>query len=76
MESIGAFMQWHGTPGVVWPELLANAGYISVEHQQGLWQNVHDWCKEVIGYEHYSWTGSTFWFETKEHALMFKLCWG
>lgn len=40
-----------------------------------LWPEVHQWCKEQFGEEHYAWTGSIFWFDNTENALQFALKW-
>lgn len=55
------------------------AGYYSVK--AGLlgvrdeWQEMHRWCRDCVGEDHYSWTGSTFWFENQRDAIMFALRW-
>lgn len=39
------------------------------------WQEVHVWCKEQFGEDHYTWTGSRFWFDRTEDAALFALKW-
>ena len=46
-------------------------GYIG--HQQ--WQEVHAWCQQHFGEDHYCWTGSRFWFDRSEDAILFALRW-
>jgi hypothetical protein len=62
-----------------WARRLAEAGYFgvkvgghSIEHE---WPNIHRWCEDQFGKNHYSWTGSTFWFETDRDAVLFALRW-
>lgn len=68
----------HSTAARVQEEYQA-AGYHPVElGTLGLvneWQECHRWCREHIGEDHYSWTGSTFWFETDKAAVLFALRW-
>lgn len=39
------------------------------------WTTVHAWCRDHIGEDHYTWTGSRFWFENEQDAVMFLLRW-
>jgi hypothetical protein len=39
------------------------------------WADVHRWCEEHIGKEHYTWTGSRFWFDNIDNATLFALKW-
>lgn len=39
------------------------------------WQEVHAWCKNHFGEDHYTWTGSRFWFEQEHDAVLFALRW-
>ena len=58
--------------------LFVKKGYHSVllgVKSHLMWPDVHDWCKQNIGEQHYSWTGSRFWFEHREHAVWFALKW-
>jgi len=59
-----------------WNGLLEKQGYASAnlsgDHH---WPEVHDWCRKQFGADHYTWTGSRFWFETQEAALLFVLKW-
>lgn len=59
-------------------ELLSQAGYFNVllgSDGHRLWNHVHNWCKDNIGEDHYTWNGSLFWFETVEDASLFALYW-
>lgn len=62
-----------------WSCEFRQAGYFPAElTMRGCitnWQAAHNWCKTEIGEDHYSWTGSVFWFEREEHAVMFILKW-
>lgn len=71
--------QWdHTAAGVVRAE-YSQAGYYPVKLGMlgvvGEWQECHRWCREHVGEQHYSWTGSTFWFETEQAAALFALRW-
>lgn len=61
----------------VWNELFQGAGYYSVDVSMMTidWTGCHAWCQQQYGADHYSWTGSTFWFETEQDALLFALRW-
>ena len=39
------------------------------------WTETQKWCQDTFGSKHYTWTGSYFWFETSEDAMMFALRW-
>jgi hypothetical protein len=39
------------------------------------WSEIHRWCSDQFGSAHYSWTGSTFWFEDEKDAILFALRW-
>ncbi len=61
-----------------WRHAYEAQGYYSVligEEAHLHWNLVHRWCEENVGREHYSWTGSRFWFEKSEDAVMFSLRW-
>lgn len=59
-----------------WNIRFRNAGYYSVEATNlSQWTQVHAWCEEQFGKEHYSWSGTTFWFERSDHAMWFALKW-
>lgn len=45
----------------------------SASHQQ--WTEVHAWCQEHVGEQHYAWTGSRFWFDQEKDAMLFALKW-
>lgn len=57
-------------------EILQQAGFYSATVGNHNWPGVHEWCKQQFGKDHYTWTGSRFWFETKEAAVLFTLRWG
>lgn len=59
-----------------WGEAMKNSGYETVVFRSLAWQEAHDWCKKVCGEEHYSWSGSNFFFTRRSDALMFKLIYG
>ncbi len=61
-----------------WSYRFRDAGYFCVHptvDSMSKWPNMHEWCHEQFGREHYSWTGSTFWFETEKAAILFTLRW-
>lgn len=39
------------------------------------WQDLHQWCRQQFNRDHYTWTGSTFWFENEKDAVLFTLRW-
>lgn len=58
--------------------ILMHQGYPSVllgRQGHDSWKEVHQWCKELYGEEHYTWTGSRFWFENDCDAMWFALRW-
>ncbi len=59
-----------------WNQRFRDAGYYSalpgnLEH----WGQIHQWCRDHIGEQHYCWAGSTFWFESKKDQVLFLLRW-
>ncbi len=65
----------HSQPGL-WHQRFRAAGYRPVEvglHHSG--QDIHEWCCDQFGEDHYVWTGSKFWFETEQAAVLFALRW-
>ena len=62
-----------------WDLRFRDAGYYGVDlsaHGGRGRRELHEWCKEHIGHQHYAWTGtSMFWFETESSAVMFALKW-
>ena len=66
-----------GLPSLVdWDKLLDDAGYYSVHiSSYKHWREVMTWCNEVIGEDHYTWTGYTLWFERERDAVIFALRW-
>ena len=69
--------EMHGQITAVTRDMLRDAGYIPVNlnHNLGVWGTVHDWCQKNLGAHHYTWTGSTFWFDDPEKASLFALRW-
>jgi len=60
-----------------WGSVFAEGGYYSVVPASiSQWQELHEWCNQTFGREHYAWSGNNFWFETPEDATMFALRWG
>jgi hypothetical protein len=58
--------------------LFVKKGYHSVVlgfDAHRMWPEVHDWCKQNIGEQHYVCTGSRFWFEREQDAVWFALRW-
>lgn len=65
-------------PPARWSCEFRQAGYFPATLPVGeisKWQAAHQWCKQEIGVDHYSWTGNQFWFEREDHAVMFLLKW-
>ena len=61
-----------------WASRLKDAGYIGIPlngRYMSEWPKVHEWCNTHIGESHYTWTGSTFWFENQKDANWFALRW-
>lgn len=56
-------------------DILLNAGFIPVTLNRYYGKELHDWAMEKIGWENYNWTGSTFWFNNKQDAILFALRW-
>jgi hypothetical protein len=59
-----------------WNTRFRDAGYYSAQPgnlQQ--WGQIHQWCCDQFGEQHYCWSGSTFWFESKKAAVLFLLRW-
>lgn len=66
-------------PLVTDAEIFEQAGFYSVSlgnNWGAEWPDIHKWCQEKFGREHYTWTGSTFWFENEKDAILFALKWG
>lgn len=61
---------------VLWSDLLSKNGYYYVDLANSThWSTIHSWCNSNFGMDHYAWTGSRFWFETHENAVLFALRW-
>ena len=36
---------------------------------------IGQWCVDKFGSEHYSWDGTSWWFDSEENAVLFALRW-
>jgi len=63
----------------IWNIRFRDAGYYGIEASResvrDYWQEMHQWCEQQFGREHYAWTGSTFWFDSGRAAVLFTLRW-
>ena len=57
-----------------WNSVFEDQGYYSVLLRPRN-KECYEWCAEQFGKEHFAWTGSKFFFETEQDAIMFKLRW-
>jgi hypothetical protein len=55
--------------------LFKQIGYHSVVVDVNNWREVHQWCKDNIDKDEYTWTGEVFWFRDDRQALLFSLAW-
>lgn len=61
---------------VNWELRFQEAGYHSIGLTRlSMWPEIHEWCKQHVGKQHYAWTGNVFWFETEQAAALFALRW-
>lgn len=68
--------QWdHSTAARVQEEYQTSGYYPIQVNILWYWGEIHEWCCQHIGRDHYSWTGSTFWFENERDAVLFALRW-
>jgi hypothetical protein len=78
-DFVDSWKQYDSQSGVHssnWNSRLADAGYHRVELIRVThWNDVHIWCEDIFGKQHYAWVGNEFWFECKENALLFQLKW-
>jgi len=62
-----------------WNLRFQDAGYYRIEPSRKsiseYWPEMHHWCEQQFGRDHYAWTGSTFWFENEKDAIVFSLRW-
>lgn len=58
-----------------WNSVFEDQGYYSVTVRPKS-KECYVWCAEQFGKDHYAWTGSKFWFETEQDAIIFTLRWG
>ena len=57
-------------------EILKEQGYYPVVSDPSTaWADMHEWCEQHFGEDHYTWTGEVFWFETEQAAVLFALRW-
>ena len=55
---------------------FTNAGYFDAKADiRSKWGEIHGWCIETVGRDHYTWTGSIFWFESEKMRNWFVLRW-
>lgn len=73
-EFVDSHNLWN-TSNVHWREILIKQGYYPVSADPRKWGEIHYWCQEQVGENHYTWTGEVFWFETEQAAVMFALRW-
>lgn len=63
---------------VDWARRLGDAKYYYTspcKTSMRQWQEIHKWCEQQFGKEHYAWTGNVFWFESANDATLFALRW-
>jgi len=62
-----------------WHLRFEDAGYYrmvpSRENTTYHWGEIHQWCEQQFGRDHYAWTGDIFWFENERDAMLFALRW-
>lgn len=76
-EYINELVLPEGMPSLVdWDKFLEAGGYYSVHLSKYThWKDIMQWCNQMVGEDHYTWTGYTMWFEREEDAVMFALRW-
>lgn len=62
---------------IEWYYRFRDAGYYSVRSTKlnEFRHEIHDWCREYIGYDRYAWTDTTFWFDNERDVILFTLRW-
>lgn len=70
----------HGTvmpkPHIIWHQHLRQSGLYEVQATQFTmvsWPSVHEFVRDHIGKDRYTWTGHMFFFERSGDADMFRL---
>lgn len=70
------------TTGIDWEKEFRRQGYASVKkHREKVSDEIIEWCKNTFGEDHYivfyrsSGSSFTFWFDTPQHATMFRIKW-
>ena len=59
-----------------WHRAFTDQGYHDVAlNELTQWQEIHQWCEQQFGQDHYVWTGNRFWFEQEQDAMLFALRW-
>lgn len=59
-----------------WDTRFRSAGYYPVLISNiTQWTQIHAWCTETVGHDHYAWSGNTFYFESDQAAIQFTLRW-
>lgn len=77
-ESIRKKLKGQAPTDFDWRHAYDARGYPNVllgKEGHAEWNEVHRWCEIHIGEQHYSWTGSRFWFDNVEAAALFALRW-
>lgn len=62
-----------------WHELFKKKKFYSVDFEHDMltepYENLHEWCREKIGSDHYIWTGSKMWFDNEQSVILFSMRW-
>lgn len=59
-----------------WDKMLMEAGFHYIDLGFPInWSAIHDWCTMNVGWKHYIWTGTRFWFENEESVILFAIRW-
>lgn len=62
------WIDWHGA--------FKDQGYHDVVLSElTQWQEIHRWCEQQFGQDHYVWVANRFWFEREQDAILFALRW-
>lgn len=70
-ERVKQFSMW-----INWTEVFKDQGYHDVALREPTqWQEIHRWCEQQFGQDHYVWAGYRFWFEREQDAILFALRW-
>ena len=61
-----------------WQKQFRKNGYFEVCGVAQPFSNqyiIGQWCVDKFGSEHYSWDGTSWWFDSEENAVLFALRW-